>query len=151
MVADSGKSGFFINYGANADMAPTRTQYRLVQSIPLIPMGFAFIGSMFITDTPRWLASEDRTEEATKTLSRLRNTELSDPQIAEEYEEIMRQCQFKEQHLKSVSTFTIIKEIATVPSFRERFLLGVFMQTVAQWSGGNGITYYIPQVSLLSS
>ena len=129
-------------------MAPTRTQYRLVQSIPLIPMGFAFIGSMFITDTPRWFASEDRTEKATNALSRLRNTDINDPNIAEKYSEILQNCQARQQHLKSVSVFTIIKEIATISSFRERFLLGIFMQTVAQWSGGNGITYYIPKVSI---
>lgn len=40
-----------------------------------------------------------------------------------------------------------MKEIATNTSYRKRFLLGAAMQTVAQWSGGNGITYYIPDVS----
>lgn len=141
--------GFFINYAANARMAITRTQYRLVQSIPLIPTGLALIGSLFLSDTPRWLASKDRTEEATRSLTRLRSVGSSDdPRIAEELEEILSNCRVKEQQLKEASAWTIMKEIAAVPSFRKRFLLGLFMQTVAQWSGGNGITYYIPQVSI---
>ena len=64
--------GFFINYGAEAHMAATRTQYRLVQAIPLIPTGIAFIFSWWMDDTPRWLASQDRYDEALLALARLR-------------------------------------------------------------------------------
>ena len=46
--------GFFINYGAKIHMPPTRTQYRLVQAIPLIPVGFAFAASFFV---PKALAT----------------------------------------------------------------------------------------------
>lgn len=128
-------------------MPATRTQYRLVQSIPLVPMGFAFVGSFFLSDTPRWLTSEDRTEEATATLARLRKVDATHSRVMNEYDEILKQCQVKEQQLKHVSTWIIIKEIAAVPSYRNRFLLGIFMETVAQWSGGNGITYYIPEIN----
>ncbi len=130
-------------------MAPTRTQYRLVQAIPLIPVGLAFIGSWFIMDTPRWLVSQDRTAEAMKSLSRLRNSPTSDSTDAKlqiEIQDILRECQTKEEMLKESSFLSIVKDIARNPTYRKRFLLGVFMQTVAQWSGGNGITYYIPQI-----
>lgn len=141
--------GFFINYAANAGMAATRAQYRLVQAIPLIPVGFAFLGSFFIMDTPRWLASKGRTDEAMRSLSRLRNlsvTESEDSRVQYELQDILHDYQSKEQVLKESSFFKIVKDIATTPTYRERFLLGAFMQTVAQWSGGNGITYYIPQI-----
>ena len=36
-----------------------------------------------------------------------------------------------------------------IPTYRRRFVLAVAMQTIAQWSGGNGITYYIPSVRLV--
>ena len=129
-------------------MAATRSQYRLVQAVPLMPVGLAFMASFFLTDTPRWLASEDRMEEAIATLSRLRNTDPAtvELRIGEEYNEILRQCQVKEQQLKEVSTWTVIKEVVTIPRYRERLLLGLTMNLVAQWSGGNGVTYYIPQV-----
>lgn len=113
-----------------------------------MPIGLAFIASFFLTDTPRWLASEERPEEARAALARLRNTDPATTEfsIGEEYAEILRQCQVKEQQLKEVSTWDVIKEVVTVPRYRERLLLGLTMQLVAQWSGGNGITYYIPQV-----
>ena len=140
-------TGFFINFGVQSGMGFGRAQYRLVQGIPLIPVGFAFLCSFFISDTPRWLASKDRDNEAFVALSCLRgSTDLDDPSLALEYHAIQEQVRMKEQSLGSASTWTIIKEIATCTSYRKRFLLGVLMQTVAQWSGGNGITYYIPQV-----
>ena len=124
------------------------TQYRLVQSIPLIPVGIAFICSFFLSDTPRWLASKDRGDEALKVLSQLRHSVKNDHRLSEEYEEIQEQIRMRQQSLAGVAIWTVIKEIATVPTYRKRFLLGVTMQTVAQWSGGNGITYYIPQVAI---
>ncbi|KAF8848901.1 general substrate transporter [Acephala macrosclerotiorum] len=137
--------GFFINYAASVTMSVTATQYRLVQAIPLLPVGIAFIGSWFLSDTPRWLASKDRGDEALSVLARLR-TQKEDHQLSNEYQEIQEQIIAKQQTLAEVPIWTIIKEIATISTYRERFLLAIFMQTVAQWSGGNGITYYIPQI-----
>ena len=130
-------------------MATTATQYRLVQAIPLIPVGMAFIASFFLSDTPRYLASKNRSDEALAVLARLRGSDTEDHGLSEEYDEIQEQIRLKEKNLAGVKITTIIKEIATTPTYRKRFLLAAAMQTIAQWSGGNGITYYIPQVSLL--
>ncbi|KAK5702751.1 hypothetical protein LTR97_003697 [Elasticomyces elasticus] len=138
--------GFFINYAANKHMASTPTQYRLVQAIPLIPVGIAFMCSFFLTDTPRYLASQDRFEEAVAALARLRGSNSSDPAVAEEFAQIEVQRRAKAADLANVSTIQIFREIVTIPSYRRRFALVMAMQTVAQWSGGNGITYYIPQI-----
>ena len=99
-----------------------------------------------MTDTPRWLASKDRYTEALATLARLRGTDSSDATVREEFEAIEAQRREKVADLAGTSLKNVIKEIATVPTYRSRYLLVLFMQTVAQWSGGNGITYYIPQI-----
>ncbi|KAF2174230.1 hypothetical protein M409DRAFT_62327 [Zasmidium cellare ATCC 36951] len=138
--------GFFINYAANKHMTPTREQYRLVQAIPLIPSGIAFICSFWMTDSPRWLASQDRYSEALAALCRLRGSDPSDPEVQQEFEQIEAQRREKLADLAGTSLWIVVKEIATVPTYRSRYLLVMTMQTVAQWSGGNGITYYIPQI-----
>lgn len=138
--------GFFINYAAGVLMKPTREQYRLVIAIPLMPVGLAFIASMFISDTPRWLASKDRGEEAMAVLTRLRAVSPDDDELRVEYLEMQEQIQSKEMFLSQTSNWALVKEVWRVPSYRQRFLLATAMQTVAQWSGGNGITYYIPQI-----
>lgn len=119
-------------------MAATRLQYRIVQAVPLIPTGLALIGSFFMTDTPRWLASKDRHEEAIAALARLRGGHTSDPAVAEEFDMIEAQRRAHLADLSHTSLKGIVYEIATIPTYRNRFLLVMTMQTVAQWSGGNG-------------
>lgn len=99
-----------------------------------------------MTDSPRWLASQDRYSEALAALSRLRGSDPSDPEVQQEFEQIEAQRREKLADLAGTSLWTVVKEIATVPTYRSRYLLVMTMQTVAQWSGGNGITYYIPQI-----
>ena len=138
--------GFFINYAASVHMAPTRAQYRLVQAIPLIPVGLSFILSFLLDDSPRWLASKNRYLEAKVALARLRGQSLDDPCLTEEFNKIDRKILARKQNLEEASVGTIVKEIATIPSYRRRYLLVVTMQALAQWTGGNGITYYIPEI-----
>ncbi|KAF6805824.1 hypothetical protein CSOJ01_09253 [Colletotrichum sojae] len=138
--------GFFINYAANATMPATRAQYRVVIAVPLVPVGLAFIASFFLADTPRWLASRDRGDEALSVLAKLRRADPNSAALALEYDEIREQLRSRRQVLAGTSTWAIFREIVTVPTYRSRFLLGAVMQTVAQWSGGNGITYYIPEI-----
>lgn len=116
-------------------MPPTSAQYRVVMAVPLIPVGLALIASFFLTDTPRWLASQDRAEEALAALTRLRSADPNDTDLAQEFGEIHQQIRSKEQALANTPILTIVKEIATITTYRKRFLLGALMQTVAQWSG----------------
>lgn len=127
-------------------MPVTREQYRLVIAIPLIPVGLALLASFLISDTPRWLASKNRADEALTVLAKLRNASRDDREVQVEYVEIQEQIHSQEKLLSETSNWAIIKEIRAEPSYRKRFLLATVMQTVAQWSGGNGITYYIPQI-----
>jgi hypothetical protein len=80
----------------------------------------------------------------------LRNATTDDPEVQREFREIQQEVVSKNLVLADTSTWTIVKEVATVPTYRDRFLLGLAMQTFAQWSGGNGITYYIPEIFRLA-
>ncbi|KAK1139358.1 hypothetical protein N8T08_000809 [Aspergillus melleus] len=138
--------GFFINYGASEHMAPTRAQYRLVQAIPLIPVGLAFFASYIVPETPRYLASKQRHEEGRAVLARLRGKDISDPEIEDEFSTIDAQVRTKASDLASVSHWTAFKETQLNPNYRQRFWLLMAMQTIAQWTGGNGITYYVSNI-----
>ncbi|POR39118.1 Quinate permease [Tolypocladium paradoxum] len=142
--------GFFINYAALKTMPPSREQYRVVLGVPQIPVGLTLIASFSLSDTPRWLASKNRPKEALGVLAKLRNSTVEDPDVITEFNVIQTEIEDKNQVLANTSTWAIIKEVATVSTYRKRFLLGLAMQTVAQWSGGNGITYYIPEIFRLA-
>ncbi|KAL4766514.1 putative MFS quinate transporter [Aspergillus foveolatus] len=138
--------GFFINYGANIHMSPTRMQYRLVQSIPLIPVGVAFGASTMIPETPRYLVSKSRLEEGRNVLARLRGLDVLSPEIEEEFGLITTQAHFRADTLSSISNWTAFKETQSNSNYRQRFWLLMAMQTISQWTGGNGITYYISTI-----
>ncbi|KAJ5767406.1 uncharacterized protein N7511_005022 [Penicillium nucicola] len=134
--------GFFINYGASVHMAVTRTQYRLVQAIVLVPVGIAFGLSYLCPESPRYLASKKRYQSGLEALARLRGKDTGDPGVIEEFETIDAQVREQASDLASVSHWAIFKETQSNPNYRQRFWLLMTMQTIAQWTGGNGITYY---------
>ena len=140
--------GFFVSYGAAQGLPDGPLQYRITQIVPLIPCGLAWIASFFLlTESPRWLAAQDRQEEAEAALLHLRgHSGVDAEEIEAEMAEIRLQLEIRRQTLAGIKTSTVIKEIFTTPSYRRRFALAVAMQTIAQWSGGNGITYYISTV-----
>lgn len=138
--------GFFISYGARAHMATTQTQYRLVQAVPLIPVGIAYGLSYLCPETPRYLVSKHLHQEGLEALACLRGKAIDDPKITKEFAIIDARERERATDLASVSHWTIFKETQTNPNYRQRFWLLIAMQTIAQWTGGNGITYYVTTI-----
>lgn len=127
-------------------MAVDRTQYRLVQAVPLIPTGIAFILSYFCPETPRYLVSKKHHSEGLNALARLRGKPHNDPDVVTEFEAIDAQVRERSADLESVSHWAMFKETQTNPNYRQRFWLIMVMQTIGQWTGGNGITYYVTSI-----
>ena len=119
-----------------------RSIFKSIHIIIKIAFGLSFS----LDDTPRWLASKDRHEEARKALARLRNCDVDDEALRIELARIDYQIRTRAADLKNASVLTSIKELATVRTYRNRYLLILFMHTTAQWSGGNTVTYYVPQI-----
>ena len=140
--------GFFVNYGVELHISDSnRLQYRLVQALPLIPVGFAFIASFAIPESPRWLAAKDRLPEAQRALAKIRGLAFDDPALELELAQVQSQVRTRAADLKySSNTFGIIKDTFSEPTLRSRILLAWTMQAVAQWSGGQGISFYMPTI-----
>lgn len=153
--------GFFVNYAVSKTMATSRAQWQIVQAVPLIPVGFAFLTSFFISESPRWLATRGRRDECLASLARFRGLALDDTSLIAEHERVQMEADALVE-MKGASLLDTAKECLTDRNLRSRFLLTVTMHTVAQWTGGNGITYYVsdifqyagiegPQTSLITS
>lgn len=127
-------------------MATTRTQYRLVQAVPLIPVGIASGISYLCPETPRYLVSKHLHREGLEALARLRGRAIDDPEIIKEFATIDARERERATDLASVSHWAMFKETQTNPNYRQRFWLLMAMQTIAQWTGGNGITYYVTSI-----
>lgn len=63
-----GLVGFWINYGLVQTMAPSHKQWIIPFAVQLIPAGLLLIGSLWIRESPRWLLSKGRREEALRNL-----------------------------------------------------------------------------------
>ncbi|OAL01646.1 general substrate transporter [Phaeosphaeriaceae sp. SRC1lsM3a] len=137
--------GFFVNYGVSKNMAQGRQQWQIVQAVPLIPVGIAFFASFLVPESPRWLASRGRQDECLNSIARLRGFSSDDPALMAELERIELEANVLVE-MKKTSIVQTAKETFMVPTLRRRYLLAVAMHTIAQWTGGNGITYYISDI-----
>lgn len=143
-------AGFFINYAASVMLPPTHLQYRLVQAIPLAPVGVAFCACFFLHGTPRELLIRGNVLEAAIQLARLRGKSVESEEVREELQAILSHVEPRHTVVRTETTlrkrWRKLKTLCTNESMRKRTLLILLLQILAQWSGGNGITYIIPTV-----
>jgi sugar porter (SP) family MFS transporter len=84
-------TGILIAYIANSALAGAEA-WRWMIALAVIPSVLLFLGMLFMPETPRWLASKDRDEEAREVLRRTRDeaaveAEMSDIKRVESQEE----------------------------------------------------------------
>lgn len=125
--------GCFINYGVSKHMAQGRSQWQIVQAVPLIPVDAAFIITFLIPDSPRWLASKGRHQESVAALARLRGILRDDPTLITEHERVNLEANALVE-TSNTSMWEVAKECLSTPSLRSRYFLAAAMHTVAQWS-----------------
>jgi sugar porter (SP) family MFS transporter len=139
-----GLVGFWINYGVNTTLAPTRSQWLIPFAVQLIPGGLLFIGTFWIKESPRWLFSKGRREEAMEILCWIRMLEPTDQYIIEEVQYIDRDLERFEREVGKGfwKPFLALKD----PKIQWRFLLGGLLFLFQNGSGINAINYYSPTV-----
>ncbi|RCK55607.1 High-affinity glucose transporter [Candida viswanathii] len=112
--------------------------FRIAWGIQIIPGLMLFIGCFFIPESPRWLAKQNKWDEAEYIVSRIQaKGNREDPDVLIEISEIKDQLLIEEAS-KSVSYATL---------FRKKYLLrtftAIFAQIWQQLTGMNVMMYYI--------
>lgn len=139
-----GLVGFWINYGVNTTMEPSHKQWLIPFAVQLIPAGMLMAGAFWIKESPRWLFSKGRREEAMANLCWVRNLDVNDLYIIEEVNYIDEDL---ERYNREVGAgfwkpFAALKQ----PKVLWRFFLGGMLFLWQNGSGINAINYYSPTV-----
>src|SRR6202000_1371190 len=82
---------------------------------------------------------------AQQVFARLQGLPAGDPTLVDDFNHLWQQIEANTMDRQERSTTDLFREIWS-ERYRSRLLLSLAFQTFAQWSGGNGITYYVPQV-----
>ncbi|KAF2014322.1 lactose permease [Aaosphaeria arxii CBS 175.79] len=127
-------------YGTNRHYATSwawRIPTILQAGLPAISMILVF----FIPESPRWLISKDRTDEALQVLAKYHGDgDANAPIVQLEYREIMDE---KLQNPK-VSSWWDYRDLVATRSSRYRLMLVCLTAFFGQWSGNNVVSYFMP-------
>lgn len=131
---------FWINYGCLLHVTGDA-----IYIIPLCMQGLPavlLLGSQFLcNESPRWLARQDRWEDASRVLSLVRNLPPTHPYVSSELQEIHDQLDH-ERRLMGGSRFKdLMREMWLIRGNRNRALISIGLMICQQMTGTNAINY----------
>ncbi|KAI9647783.1 hypothetical protein NHQ30_004171 [Ciborinia camelliae] len=136
-----GLLAYWTTYGCALHLHPTSKQWRVPLGVQIILAAIIILGSFFIIESPRWLAKQNRWDEAEKSLCYLRGSTSEDLDIKTEIAEMHAQI---EEEITATSGRSITE------LFQSRNLIrlvwGCGVSFFSMWCGHNGILYYGPTV-----
>ncbi|KXH53313.1 hypothetical protein CSIM01_11833 [Colletotrichum simmondsii] len=144
-IVTGGMIAFWINYGAEVNLTG-KTMYIFPLAIQGLPSLMLLICMLFCNESPRWLARQDKWEEAKKILSTLRNLPENHPYLEDEFQEIVDQLQQERQLIGNATFKNLQKEMWTIKGNRNRALISIFLMICQQMTGTNAINTYAPTI-----
>ncbi|KIJ62504.1 hypothetical protein HYDPIDRAFT_169150 [Hydnomerulius pinastri MD-312] len=142
MVAIGVMISYFINFGVGLHMANSPNVWRIPFGFQLVPAGMMCLGLFTIKESPRWLASKGRIQEAIQNLAYLRKESYDSPEVRREMAEIEAAIEEEREARKGLG----IKEAFFGKGNFIRFVIAFVIFLLQQWSGQNSVGYYAPQI-----
>jgi len=144
MVAIGVMISYFINYGVSLhpSIANTPNVWRLPFGFQLVPAGIMLFGLLTVKESPRWLASRNRSEEALANLAYLRHQPPTADSVIHELAEIETAIAEEREARAGLGW----KEAFFGKGNFIRFAIAFTIFFLQQWGGQNSVGYYAPQI-----
>ncbi|KAI4702964.1 hypothetical protein J4E81_001837 [Alternaria sp. BMP 2799] len=137
---------FWVNYGSLMHLSGGAQVYIVPLALQALP-AVLLVGCMALNkESPRFLAKQDKWEEATTVLARMRNLPHSHPYVQDEIKDIADQLEHERMLVAGASIKDLLKEMFTIPGNRKRALISIGLMICQQMTGTNAINYYAPQI-----
>lgn len=125
---------FWINYGSLLHFSGT-VQYVVPLALQALPAIVLLVGMFISSETPRWLARQDRWDEAARVLSRVRNLPQTHPYVQDELQEMADQLAWERRLIAGSGVADLLKEMVMVPGNRKRALISIGLMICQQMTG----------------
>ncbi|KAF4909517.1 putative quinate permease [Colletotrichum viniferum] len=140
--------GFWVNYGVAQNISSQgNTQWHVPVTAQFVPAGLLLITiPLFCSESPRWLVTKNRTTQARKALSWVRNLPEDHEYISREIVQIEVSITLEtEANGGEQSTRKVFRELL-VPGIRWRVSIGALLMVLQNLTGINAINYYSPTI-----
>ncbi|TEB26194.1 sugar transporter [Coprinellus micaceus] len=142
MVAIGVMLSYFVNYAIGLHVPTGVNVWRIPFGLQLVPAGIMVFGLLTVKESPRWLASVGRSDEALKILAYLRRTSDTDSNTVAEMSEIQAAID-EERDARAGLNW---KEAFFGKGNFIRFFIAFIIFFLQQWAGQNSVNYYAPQI-----
>ncbi|EMC98111.1 hypothetical protein BAUCODRAFT_22945 [Baudoinia panamericana UAMH 10762] len=121
---------------------PNNWSWRIPSLLQIVPSMLQMTFIWFIPESPRWLVSRDRSDEAFEILVKYhaegdRNSALVHAEFAEIQATVRHEMENSKRHWV---------ELLQTPGNRKRVLIAACVGTFSQWSGNGLVSYYLAKV-----
>lgn len=132
-------------YSSNAVLASAMPDnhhtWRFMLILCTLPAIGLFLGTFYLTESPRWLIDRGRIDDARTVLRQLRSTAAEQAQVDTEMEEIA-----SHSRRMAAAGSGSISEYMRAPWVRRIAFIGIGIAFLSQMTGVNSVMYYAPSI-----
>ncbi|KAK5674158.1 hypothetical protein LTS10_013100 [Elasticomyces elasticus] len=146
-IATGTMLAFWVNYGSIQHLTG-KASYIVPLTMQALPALCLIIFISLCNESPRFLAKQDRWEDAEKVLTNVRQLPRDHPYIRSELADIATQLEHERMLVGGSGFMDLQREMWTIPGNRKRALISIGLMICQQMTGTNAINYYAPTIFL---